>query len=607
MSEELDAVERVTEYLSQPIGSEHHYNSDPCEPELKPDIQQLVHEAHDRYLIMSSGRGGYKGQNYDPNYRHPRDKRQSYDSRSSNGFSSYTRPESRDQRAYAHSGYGSSQRPPEQPSQSRWDGDNGYAPRPNQINSAPSPSTVPMSTPTGPASARSAPLPFKPTPYDTSSVGYRSQAIDHMSNGTPGNTTYTVDVPDWGKEDGEISSAVSVAQSSPSAPKVHPSRLGLIPHLNPGKVSVPNGSTTSSTFVGQSEPTGLASTSTMASGPVSRSGRFDQSHIDSLQRNTRPTPLTFTSINDPSTETATATAPSVPNGASASTPTSSQIQSPSTKSPLDSLEKLRRFKEQVAASRRPNSVYTNPEMSQIASMAAKFLKSQDNETSERAFEQLQEITGGAFDTTDAKAAKEPTTTGKDSGTPANTTPAPVPSNPAPDRPSSRQTELKERLLALKAGSARGSSLAPRTVSASGSIPASPVHASGPTSGHKRPPSTSGEVGEDTEQKRFRAAAWQRANEQERNDQQQREAAAAAAVEAEATANQSRESRPRAAEFFNVHREGMESSGTSSRGTSPPRGPRDTGHARPSHAPGSLQDRLGDRHPQQHGYPDRFGN
>ena len=574
---------------------------------------------------MTSGRGGeYRGNHFDSNYRKKRNEQGSAP-RSNYDQTPTMTPRSNDGRSYGPDGYTPSQQqqqPPKyQPQQSAWDGYDGYAAQTNQINSAPPPSTLPISVPTGPASARSAPLPLKPAGYDTypSSYGSDLQSTGHEPNGTPGPraSTYAVESPDWRREEGEITSPFS--QSSPISAKVHPSRLGLIPHFNPNlnRGDTRDGSTTSN--VTQSE--------------VPTSGRYSQGPADSLQRNTRPAPLSFTPIETPNgTDINRATGAGLGVGpgpiSSTPTPTSSQVQSQSqssaAKSPLDSLEKLRRFKEQVAASRKPNSAFTGPEMSQIAQMAAKFLKSQDVDTSEKAFEQLKQFTGGpetaeTGEKDSARGPKEPTERGQE----GNST---VAGGTTPEVSSSRQAELKERLLALKSGkgSVTGSSRAPPTA-ASNSTPASPLQPNGSVTGSisgtgfKRPPSESGQVEDDTELKRFRAAAWQRANEQERQDQQR-----SAEVEAEAAAavaeNQSRGDGPRPSAFANIQRAEVESSGASSRDISPPRGPRENGHAR--HVPGSLQDRMGGRqqqHQQQqqqqhlsgkghgNGYQDRFGD
>jgi hypothetical protein len=165
-------------------------------------------------------------------------------------------------------------------------------------------------------------------------------------------------------------------------------------------------------------------------------------------------------------------------------------------------------------------------MSQIALMAAKFLKSQDVDASEKAFEALKQITSSSPEVEVKDKVREPTGRGDGvSIADGATTSKPVNSS---NGASGRQTELKERLLALKSGrgtSARGSSHAPPTVG-SNSTPASPAQpngsVSGSVSGFKPPPSLDPrEAAEDTEQKRFRAAAWQRTNEQERQEEQQR--------------------------------------------------------------------------------------
>ena len=549
---------------------------------------------------MSSGRGGYKGQNYDPNYRRKRD-HQSFDSRSKYSQTPTIPPRSNDDRSYDQPGYPGSQ--PLNFQSPRYDPYEEYARRHTpHVNSTPPPTTLPVSVPTGPASARSAPLPFTRSYNDTpSSVSAVHSLMQNRGPNGTSSTSSRTEHADRIKEDGEITSTFS-KQSSPIATRVHPSRLGLVPQGTLKTPELANGNSTPSPSVSRSE--------------AMTSGGFSQRPPDALHRTLRPTALSFFPSDDRSVKPAN---PGNGPVSSAPTPMSSQnqYQAAPIQSPLDSLEKLRKFKEQVAASRKPSDASNGPAWSQIASMAAKFLKSQDTKISENTFEQFKQMTDAsspvgeteaesALESSDEGPARQKARKGQINPNAGGTTP--LEAGTTPDGPLSRQLELKQRLLALKSatGSQAGSSTPVAQPIESDPRPASPVQRqlngpiSGPVPGSKRPLSDPGEKGhaEVAEQKRFRAAAWQRANEKERQEQQERAETAVAAAALSKT-NQARPSTS-----GDVRRDGVESSNDGSRGGSPPRGPRgETANADGDgrYRPGSLQARLGYKHPTRHGY------
>jgi len=332
---------------------------------------------------------------------------------------------------------------------------------------SPSPTkrNVPVSTgltPTGPASMKTN---FPPKVDQWSSTSTRNSVIDATtSEYTTAPESHPAPSP---KADGTASTSSEV--NSPSY-KVHPSRLSLVPQATPSVSSPLNPARTPNS----------ASTNTPSR--------------DDSSRSSRPAPLNLTPAGTPKEAIKTpATASWSP----------SLVLSPATKSPLDSLDKLRRFKEQVAASRKSVNSMSGLEMSKLAQVAEKFLKSQDPAASDHAYEELVKLTGSREEgpSRSSESADKP----------------PPPSVPAPPAPpaidgaqdvnetvqsaAARAAILKERLLASKRD---GSSQSPRDRDA-------PKRADGNTdnnasAGTKRDREDRLE-NENEEQKRYRAAVW----------------------------------------------------------------------------------------------------
>lgn len=444
--------------------------------------------------------GRYKGNNYDPNYRRPGSASQSrsqYGQGSGNGhgYSSATGGSTYAQDRGQNHGYGYSS----QNQASPYARDNGYGRQSCSSDASAHPPGRNTSIPTGPASSYTAPLPARPvTPYESKppplprhppAEAPRGPAKDQEPVNPPRKTTYA-SMPDWGREDGEISS--SGGPSSPSSARIHPSRFAQMPDSSLSSSQGNGNDPMSSLHNGQSPA--------RAQTPVS----VDPRQSASNQRNSKPAPLSFTTINaPPGVTTPTSSRQLQPNGSS----------SPAGKSPLDSLEKLRQFKEQVAASRKSVSNMSGPEMSKLAQVAETFLKSQNPEASADALQQLKQMASTAEETPSAPATDARQLSSGPSG----------PSG-EPERPTSRQAELKERLLALKSGR-DGTSQNPHEVSTAASSgqsevsrPARPALVNGHGPGQKRDRDPDDLDRLDDDQKRFRAEAWQKAKDREREVQ-----------------------------------------------------------------------------------------
>jgi len=334
-------------------------------------------------------------------------------------------------------------------------------------------------TPTGPSSMKTN-LPSKVDQW--SSASGRNSVIDATTSEY--NTAPESQSGANPKAEGTGSSSPGV--NSPSD-KVHPSRLGLVPQATPFLSSPLNPARTPNS----------ASTNT-------------PSRDDSASRSSRPAPLNITSASTPKEAIKTpATASWSP----------SLIMSPATKSPLDSLDKLRRFKEQVAASRKSVNSMSGLEMSKLAQVAEKFLKSQDPAASDDAYEELVKLTGSG----EGSSSRPPEPAEKPPTPPAPAPPAPPAidaareTNEIVQSAAARAAILKERLLASKRD---GSSQSPRDRDA-------PRRADGnienmnTSNGAKRDREDRPE-NENDEQKRYRAAVWahQKPVEPVNRDQQQ---------------------------------------------------------------------------------------
>lgn len=297
-------------------------------------------------------------------------------------------------------------------------------------------------------------------------------------------------VKDQEKEEGEIT-----ASSSPASVKahLHPYRLGLVA----GRQS----SSSEVSYQAQDLPR-----------PATTAPILDNQGQEHLQRNSKPTPLTSTPMRDGSTHTndspSTPITPSADIARRSSAPTS--LLSTAT-TPLDSLEKLRQFKDQVAASRTSGRMMSGQEMSKLAQMAETFLKSQKPEASADALEQLKQTTGSAEEL------------GLQSAIPLApaTAPSQGPEGQQTSTPDSREAELKERLLAARAGN-DGYSKSPRNTSQNGSpvgqalaqAQQSAAQANGSTPTIKRdgPPHPDEQSRGQDDPRRARAHAWQTARE-----------------------------------------------------------------------------------------------
>jgi hypothetical protein len=424
------------------------------------------------YTMPSDPSGRYKGSNYDPHWAQKR----THPGPSGNGngppaFSSDTNSASASTRnRQNHYGSNGPISAPLQPQMTGRDYgySNGYANgngRRSPRSPSPTKRNLPVTTgltPTGPASMKTNP----PTKVDQwSSSSTQNSVIDAT---TSEYTTAPESHPDP-KAEGATSTGSEV--NSPSY-KVHPSRLSLVPQATPC-VSSP---------LNSARKPNSASTNT-------------PSRDDSASRSSRPAPLNLTPAGTPKEAIKTpATASWTP----------SLVLSPATKSPLDSLDKLRRFKEQVAASRKSVNSMSGLEMSKLAQVAEKFLKSQDSAASDHAYEELVKLTGSREEESSrsTETAEKP---------PPPSVPAP-PAPPATDgdkdvnetvqSAAARAAILKERLLASKRD---GSSQSPRDRDA-------PKRADGNTETMNASNSTKRDredrpENENDEQKRYRAAVW----------------------------------------------------------------------------------------------------
>jgi hypothetical protein len=339
--------------------------------------------------------------------------------------------------------------------------------------------------PTGPASMKTVPLPKQPKAELWSSGSTRASAIDATSS------EYETAPESQTRNSAKVELASSPVPG-PNSPtyKLHPSRLNLVPQASPS-VSSPLNPARTPTSVGT--PSRDVSTS-----------------------KSKPAPLNFTPVGTPKEAIKTpATAAWTP----------SLIVSPASKSPLDSLDKLRRFKEQVAASRKSVNSMSGLEMSKLAQVAETFLKSQDPAASDHAYQELVKLTGSGEDSSSrpSEPAEKP---------PPPSVPAP-PAPPATEEVKGKDKEketsemvssaaaraaiLKERLLASKR---EGTSQSPRAQDAA--KPEESRTDVNISTGTKRDRDQGhGPETENDEQKRYRAAVWahQKATEPEKRDQQ----------------------------------------------------------------------------------------
>jgi hypothetical protein len=367
---------------------------------------------------------------------------------------------------------------------------------------SPSPTKSRGPTPTGPASLGNAPPPSKAGSSRWPSSASDRQSVasdDRESRWTPNAPTAPTDdstpsiyktAPEsTPKKDGETSSSPAPAPapgaSSPTI-KVHPSRLGLVPQgsspLNPNATSTP------------SRPSAQTPSYT----------KFAETPVNARLNAVRPAALDLAVAKAANIAKGLAT----PSTADTEPRPSSVSYSPVNKSPLDSLEKLRRFKETVAASRKSaNNAGSSKQidMSKLAKMAETYLQSQDEEESEAAFKQMEQMTGAIVDREPAKQdavrAEPPAGPGQVQKKEAAT---PTKSVDTLRSAASRQAELKERLLALKHRD--GTSESPRESQKvpGGSQTQAPET---PSQRIKRERQESGASMREEEQKRRRAEAW----------------------------------------------------------------------------------------------------
>jgi len=421
--------------------------------------------------------GRYKGSNWDPLYFQKKELERAGGppafSSDSNSASTSSTARNRQNGYMNHYGSGAPTTAPVYPS--RPTGESGRndqvyngrksprSPSPTKRNGIP--------TPTGPASMNKNHLPAKPSLWAIASArrgGNESLEMDTSS----GSSDYKTAPENSIKEEGNTSTQ---STTSPSL-KVHPSRLGLVPQPSPGVSSPLNPART----------------------PVSAS-TDTPSRDASTFRSSRPAPLNLTPAAAPNEQVKT---PAMPHWSP------SLISSPTTKSPLDSLDKLRRFKEQVAASRKSGKTMSDLEMSKLAKVAETFLKSQDQVASDQAYAELQKMTGYTEAEPDVPAASAGPS--EIQAVPAPTPAAVVPTGPSrgnttpiehPETAASRAAMLKERLLASKRGgynpNTREGQAKPAENGTSGP--------NGPT-GVKRPIEND-RPEENEEQKRHRAAIW----------------------------------------------------------------------------------------------------
>jgi hypothetical protein len=520
------------------------------------------------YIMPPDPSGTYKGSNYDPHWSQKRSHAGPSASGSGSGppaFSSDSNSASASTRnRQNHYGSTGPTSAPIQPQKigREYGYSNGYtngSGRRSPRSPSPTKRNIPVSTgltPTGPASMKTK-LPPKVDQWSSAST--RNSVIDAT---TSEYTTAPESHPDPNQK-AERATSTSSEVNSPSY-KVHPSRLSLVPQATPSVSSSLNPARTPDS----------ASTNTPSR--------------DDSSRSSRPAPLNLTPAGTPKEAIRTpATASWSP----------SLVLSPATKSPLDSLDKLRRFKEQVAASRKSVNSMSGLEMSKLAQVAEKFLKSQDPAASDHAYEELVKLTGSREEgsTRPSELADKP---------PPPATPAP-PAPPATEgvqegnetvqSAAARAAILKERLLASKRD---GSSQSPRDRDA-------PKRAEGnsenmnATNGTKRDREDRPE-NENEEQKRYRAAVWahQKPVEPAKRDQQQdrgRQSVRSEREEGEWDGYDSRSSAPqpqRMERQLSLH----ERISDRTRHESHDRG-RGHGHRRVSRSP-SRQDRHGrDDHPR----------
>jgi hypothetical protein len=281
----------------------------------------------------------------------------------------------------------------------------------------------------------------------------------------------------------------SQTSSPTNASKVHPSRLGLVPSSSTPASSPLNPNTARAQTPSAAPP--------ITQTPIS-ADRFREGPVPVNERlnAVRPVALDLTSGPGPGHEKDTARTVATPSTANTEHRPSSVSFSPVNRSPLDSLEKLRQFKEQVAASRKSA---TNIEMSKLTKVAETFLESRHSVESPTQAQSQSQRQGGS-------SVPEPTTQSDTagSGPPVDQVQSKQGDTPGstvdtPNRAAARQAELKERLLALQ--NRGGSSQSPRVTNGT---PAGP---SPTTVNMKRERQDPGPLREEDEQKRKRAEAW----------------------------------------------------------------------------------------------------